>query len=266
MELQKGKLFIDQMGRQVIVPQEPLRIVSLVPSQTELLYFFGLNQEIIGQTIFCIHPDEMHQIKPRIGGTKKLNLDKIRELKPNLIIGNKEENEQSQIEILMKEFPVWMSDIQNMDDSLEMIIKVGELVNKKEQALRLEQQIKQGFLDLVQTEKRKTCTYLIWRKPWMAAGENTFINDILARLGLENWVKNQNSRYPSLEDDWFKTNKPEIILLSSEPYPFKDIHLQELQNFCPNAQIILVDGEMFSWYGSRLSLAIPYFRTLTDQF
>jgi len=260
------RLVKDQMGREVYVPIQPKRIISLVPSQTELLYFFGLNQEIVGQTIFCIHPEEMHQIKPRIGGTKKLNLEKIRELKPDLIIGNKEENDKAQIEELIKEFPVWMSDIENVEDSLQTIFQIGELLNKKIEANNLIDQITLGINGLVRTKNKIACVYLIWRQPWMAAGNSTFIHDILTKLGLENLAQNEDSRYPQLSNDWFKQQQPKLILLSSEPYPFKELHLQELQSMCPNAQILLVDGEMFSWYGSRLNLATAYFKTLIDQF
>jgi ABC-type Fe3+-hydroxamate transport system substrate-binding protein len=261
--MQSKRWFIDQMNRRVEVPFPPKRIVSLVPSQTELLYYLGLENEVVGQTLFCIHPTEFHKTKPRIGGTKKLNIQKIRELKPDLIIGNKEENEQSQVEELMKEFPIWMSDIQNLDQALDMIQKIGELCHKESEAFQLVQDINLGFKNLVQTKPKKNGVYLIWREPWMAAGKNTFINDILQRIQIQNLAETIDGRYPQITTEWLRLVQPETILLSSEPYPFKEIHLEELRQICPQAQIQLVDGELFSWYGSRLLLSAGYLATLS---
>src|SRR4051812_11307667 len=120
--------FTDQMGNAVELEGPPSRIVSLVPSQTELLFYLGLDKEVAGITKFCIHPAEMFHSKPRVGGTKKYDFEKIRQLAPDLIIGNKEENEQKQVEELQKLYPVWMSDIRNLADALQMIRSVGELV------------------------------------------------------------------------------------------------------------------------------------------
>jgi len=253
---------IDQMGNLISIPNEPLRIVSIVPSQTELLYDLGLQDEVLGQTLFCIHPKEMHSLKPRIGGTKKLDIQKIRALKPNLIIGNKEENSQDQIEILMQEFPVWMSDIQNLDQAIEMIVKLGHVVNKTEKAQEIAVQLHSDFNGLVRTETPKKCLYLIWREPWMAAGDNTFINDLLQRMGLQNAATGFSGRYPAISMEEIKRAEPDCIFLSSEPYPFKEKHIQELSEICPHAQIELVDGELFSWYGSRLLHSVKYLKTL----
>ena len=253
---------IDQMGNLISIPNEPLRIVSIVPSQTELLYDLGLQDEVLGQTLFCIHPKEMHSLKPRIGGTKKLDIQKIRALKPNLIIGNKEENSQDQIEILMQEFPVWMSDIQNLDQAIEMIVKLGHVVNKTEKAQEIAVQLHSDFNGLVRTETPKKCLYLIWREPWMAAGDNTFINDLLQRMGLQNAATGFSGRYPAINMEEIKRAEPDCIFLSSEPYPFKEKHIQELSEICPHAQIELVDGELFSWYGSRLLHSVKYLKTL----
>lgn len=261
------RVFIDQMNRSVEVVWPPQRIVSLVPSQTELLYDLGLHNEVVGQTLFCIHPGQMHDSKPRVGGTKNFSLAKIATLHPDLIIGNKEENDKAGIEELAKLYPVWMSDIQTLDDSLEMIRQVGILVNRTEKAHAVASGIKQSFLDLTHPtyttpDSQSRALYLIWRKPWMAAGHNTFINDMLKRLGLNNVVQAFESRYPEVTAEQLQQLQPEIIFLSSEPYPFKDKHIEELKAVCPEATIMLVDGELFSWYGSRLLHSAAYFKTL----
>ncbi len=263
--MESTQTITDQMGRIVQVPMLPKRIISLVPSQTELLYDLGLNEEVVGQTLFCIHPSSHHQSKPRVGGTKQVKHDVIASLNPDLIIGNKEENAQQDIEQLMKTYPVWMSDIQNLNDALEMITQVGSLVGKTQEASQIRSVIEQGFHKLQTASTPKKVLYLIWRKPWMAAGHDTFINDMLSRLGLTNVAISQTSRYPELTNEQVAAENPEVILLSSEPYPFKEKHMAELQDLCPNAKIILVDGELFSWYGSRLQHSVTYFNNLLTQ-
>lgn len=252
--------FTDQLGHAVTISYPPKRIISLVPSQTELLFDLGLDKEIIGLTKFCIHPIEKFAERSKIGGTKKLNIEKIRSLEPDLIIGNKEENQQEQIEELMEEFPVWMSDIYSLEDAKQTIRQIGELVDRQPEAAYLNHLINSGFTDLqtlaAQNGLNKTVAYLIWREPFMAAGKDTFIDDMLMLNGLSNVVK--ISRYPELALPELAELKPDLVFLSSEPYPFKQKHLEEIQQFLPGAKIMLVDGEMFSWYGSRLVKAVQY--------
>lgn len=252
------------MGREVSLNQLPKRIVSLVPSQTELLYDLGLDSEVVGQTLFCIHPEHQFAQKTRVGGTKKLNIQKIRELKPDLIIGNKEENEQSQIEELMQEFPVWMSDIKNLAEATQMIQMIGALVGKEQKANAMAHEINQQFASLVRTETPKNVLYLIWRNPWMAAASGTFIAHMLEKMGLRALPLGSN-RYPELSFEQIRHSSADIVFLSSEPYPFQDKHIQELQEALPQAQILLVDGELFSWYGSRLLKSVGYFKELQSK-
>ncbi|TDO22758.1 helical backbone metal receptor [Pedobacter duraquae] len=255
------KVFQDQMGRTIHVNHPPKRIISLVPSQTELLFELGLNKELVGLTKFCIHPAAAVAEKTKIGGTKKLKIDLIRSLQPDLIIGNKEENEQGDIETLMAEFPVWMSDISNLEEAKVAIAGIGEVVDRAPEAAYLNHLITAGFSDLqvlaLQQGIDKKVAYLIWKDPYMFAGRNTFIHGILAINGLSNVVT--ADRYPELTLDALAALKPELILLSSEPYPFKEKHILEIQERIPEAQVMLVDGEMFSWYGSRLVKAVQYF-------
>jgi ABC-type Fe3+-hydroxamate transport system substrate-binding protein len=251
---------IDQMGHKLILPKKPQRIVSLVPSQTELLFDLNLNSEVVGITKFCIHPDEWFRTKTRIGGTKQLNIDVIRQLQPDLIIGNKEENEKSQIEILQKEFPVWMSDISTLEDALEMIHGIGILTSTSPFADRIVTQIENNFKSLITPNKPLRTLYLIWHHPNMCAGTETFIQDMLEKCGLINATP--EIRYPELSDDDIVQINPELVLLSSEPYPFKEKHLEHFRKLLPKTQVTLVNGEMFSWYGSRLLQSASYFNKL----
>jgi ABC-type Fe3+-hydroxamate transport system substrate-binding protein len=254
------KTFTDQLNREITINYPPKRIISLVPSQTELLFELGLNKEIIGITKFCVHPAAQLEIIQKVGGTKKLDINLIRNLKPDLIIGNKEENTKENIDLLSTEFPVWMSDVANLEDAMTMISQVGELVNRQPEAAYLNHLINAGFTDLqtlaLQHGIDKKVAYLIWKDPYMLAGRDTFINDILMKIGLSNITK--ESRYPEIDVEELAIMMPDLILLSSEPYPFKEKHIEELKKAVPGVEIMLVDGEMFSWYGSRLVKAVQY--------
>lgn len=258
-------LFTDQLDRTVTLHDwPPRRIISLVPSQTELLADLGLENEVAGITKFCVHPRNWFESKPRIGGTKTLNFEKIAALKPDLIIGNKEENERSQIEQLAELYPVWMSDVATLEDAYDMMRRIGELTGKATEAQTLAEKIKNAFTVNRPSSTVHRVAYFIWRKPWMVAGGNTFIDEMLRVAGFEN-VFSHTSRYPEITLEQLEAVKPEVILLSSEPYPFSEKHVAPLQEVCPGAIIQLVDGEMFSWYGSRLLYAPDYFREVQRQ-
>lgn len=252
--------FTDQLGRTIQVNYPPERIISLVPSQTELLFDLGLDTEVVGITKFCIHPIDKFAARAKVGGTKKLNLELIRNLKPDLIIGNKEENERGQLETLMQEFPVWMSDIYTLEDAGKAIVQIAEMVNREPEAAYLVHLINAGFKDLqtlaLQHGLDKSVAYLIWREPYMLAGPDTFIDHLLTLNGLRNVVK--QSRYPEIDLKDLSRLKPDLVFLSSEPYPFREKHLKEIGTAVPGARVMLVDGEMFSWYGSRLVKAVQY--------
>ena len=256
-------VFYDQLGREVNLPAAPKRIISIVPSQTELLFYLGLDKEIIGITKFCTHPADKFKSTPKIGGTKQLVIDKIKALKPDLIIANKEENEKQQVEALIGICPVWISDISNLADALDMIERVGALVGKEGEAKTLAKTINQKFHRLKLPIINLSVTYLIWRKPYMVAGKGTFIDDMLQKCGLINVF--ENNRYPEIDDKTLITVHPDVILLSSEPFPFRDKHITEFKALVPNSKVILVDGEMFSWYGNRLLHSPQYFDKLVKR-
>lgn len=251
------------MGHEVVVTFPPKRIVSLVPSQTELLFDLGLGSALAGITRFCVHPASLCRQVPKIGGTKKLDLPGIRALDPDIIIGNKEENERLQIETLQHEFPVWMSDIHDLEDALQMMEQLGELLDRRQQAQQLTGRIRQSFSAWQGRGEGRKVLYLIWRKPYMGAGKNTFIDTMLRYCNLQNVLEAE--RYPRLEPEMISRLHPDCIFLSSEPYPFKEKHIGEFRSLCPEARILLVDGEIFSWYGSRLLKAPAYFESLMRQ-
>ncbi len=255
----------DQMQRLVELPvYPPRRIVSLVPSQTELLYDLGLDAEVVGITKFCVHPPHWFRQKHRIGGTKQVKQAVIESLQPDLIIGNKEENDREQIEILATRYPVWMSDVHTLSDAAHMMQMIGQLTGRTETAQRLVQQIQQTFAPVPKPQPLRRAAYFIWRKPWMVAAADTFIHEMLQIAGFVN-VFERRTRYPEIALSELAEANPEVILLSSEPYPFQQKHIAEIEHFCPSAVIQLVDGELFSWYGSRLQYSAAYFVLLQSR-
>jgi ABC-type Fe3+-hydroxamate transport system substrate-binding protein len=269
------KEFMDQMSRKVSLHGLPKRIISLVPSQTELLYHLGLRDEVVGITRFCIHPTSWFQSKPRVGGTKKFDFEKIKQLNPDLVIGNKEENDRSQMEELMNDYPVWMSDVKNLEDALFMIHQLGEITGRNAVAGMIKNEIELKFRQL-KTHLSKTdalsnsvplpvsAAYLIWYQPLMAAGRDTFINDMLSRCGFKNCFDHLG-RYAEINDADLLNANPGLILLSSEPFPFRKKHLATFRSQFPESNVMLVNGELFSWYGSRLLKSPDYFLQLVEQ-
>lgn len=253
----------DQMGRRVNVPEAPKRIISLVPSQTELLYDLGLEAEVVGITKFCIHPEHWRKEKTIVGWTKQVHFDIIESLQPDLIIGNKEENEEGFIQELASKYPVWMSDINTLDDALDMIESIGELTQRQREAEGIVVDILSEFSELAEPSETKTAVYLIWKNPYMAVGQETFINEMLMRSRFENLIK--TDRYPEITLAELKELDPEVLLLSSEPFPFKEEHVLDLKTELPGTDVRIVDGEMFSWYGSRLRKAPSYIKSFSSR-
>ena len=283
--------FIDQLNRTIYLPEPPRRIISLVPSQTELLYTLGLDDAVVGITKFCVHPESWYHNKPRIGGTKAIDPARIDALRPDLIIANKEENEKPQIEALAGRYPVWISDVKTLPDALDMIRNIGLLTDTWQRATGLAEAITREFAALPRTAL-PPAAYFIWppkgfpfrtrRKdpgasvrhspaertralgPWMAAGSDTFIPDMLHHCGFST-AFGGNHRYPTVNLSDLTGRADTIILLSSEPYPFRKRHIEEVREILPDAKTHLVDGQIFSWYGSRLLQAPAYFQHLRRQ-
>ncbi len=253
--------FIDQTGRKVAIPAIPQRIISLVPSQTELLFDLGIRNEVTGITKFCIHPTEWFRSKTRVGGTKQLKMEIIHELQPDLIIANKEENVKEQIEELEKHYPIWITDVNNLEDAYEMIEQIGIITGKQKPASQMLAAIKNNFALLETHSSKLTACYLIWQNPYMTVGGDTFIHSMLEEAGFNNIFGNKK-RYPEVTVSELRTINSELLFLSSEPFPFQQKHIDELQTQLPETKIVLVDGEIFSWYGSRLLKAPAYFNSL----
>ncbi|MGL2963613.1 ABC transporter substrate-binding protein [Flavobacterium sp. RSB2_4_14] len=260
------KTFSDQLGTSHTFETLPKRIVSLVPSQTELLYDLGLEESIVGITKFCVHPFHFKSTKKIIGGTKKVHFEKIKLLQPDIIIANKEENTKEIVEELSKICPVWVTNIITLEDNLKMIEDFGQLFNKRTEAQKWMDKINfahQDFKNFIKDKPTQKVAYFIWANPYMVAGNNTFINEMLRLNHFENIYANREERYPEVIIQKMRIQgDPDLVLLSSEPFPFTDEHAFELGRYTHHAKTIFVDGEMFSWYGSRLVKAFAYFKLL----
>ena len=238
------------MGRSLDLPRFPRRVISLVPSITEFLVDIGLGDRLVGRTKFCVRPGEKLKKVPVIGGTKQFDFEKINELEPDLVIGNKEENYQDGIDDLASKFPVWMSDIQSMEENYDMMRALGLITGCDPEAQLWIARVKENFSKYYKKYSGRVL-YMIWRKPYMAAGQDTFISHVMDYLGFENVVLQK--RYPEIDPFILEELNPDQIFLSSEPFPFKLKHIQEIEALQPTTKARLVDGEAFSWYGSRLA-------------
>ena len=239
----------------------PKRIISLVPSQTELLSDLGLEDETVGITKFCVHPPGWFKTKEKIGGTKTVNIDKVLKLQPDLIIANKEENVQEQVEALSAHCPVWLTDVKNLEDAYKMIADIGQLTSRVTQAQALVHSINIAFNELKNISDHPNTAYLIWKDPLMTVGGDTFISHLLEKAGFHNLYA-YTKRYPEISMEDLQTKDCKILLLSSEPYPFSEKHVATFLTMLPDVKILLVNGEMFSWYGSRLLESPAYFHKL----
>ena len=257
--------FTDQIGNLHKFETTPKRIVSIVPSQTELLYDLGLEDAIVGITKFCVHPIHLKKTKKIIGGTKNVHFEKVKELHPDIIIANKEENTKEIVEELSQICPVIVTDICTIEDNLQMILDFGKLFNKRTEAQKWFDKINfsyHDFKNFIKDKPSKKVAYFIWKNPHMVAGKDTFINTLLELNHFENIYK-EKGRYPEVELKKIRLEgDPDLVFLSSEPYPFKDEDAFEIGRFTHHAKTIFVDGEMFSWYGTRLLKAFDYFKQI----
>ncbi len=257
------KLLTDHLGRQVTISIPPKRIISICPAITETLFALGLEKEIIGRTKYCIFPKGMVEKAVIVGGTKEVNVETIRELQPDLIIAEKEENTEEIVLALEKIAPVFVMEVQKIVDSYRMIETLGLLTSQEQVASRLITSCQSSFP--ARSDKQiLNAAYVIWRKPYMVVGGTTYIHDVLHLLGFHNPFEKGESRYPMVTKEELTDANLDVLLLASEPFPFQEKHRAEFQAFLPHTKIILVDGEMF-WYGAKMRDAGAYLVNLAEE-
>ena len=259
----------DHLCRKFSFRKPPERIVSLVPSISELIWDLGMEKELVGITRFCVNPREMFKTKTRVGGTKEIKMDRLNKASPDLIVANKEENTREMVGELEKQYPVYVTDVCDFESALKMIEDVAALCNKEKKGFAISKKIreecdyyKSDFKFGKQSGPR--VAYLIWKDPWMTVGGDTFVSEMLRLAGFENVFGNQK-RYPETSLEELRAMQTDYLFLSSEPFPFREKHVVEIQETLPDTRIELVDGEMFSWYGTRLLRSFDYFRNLKNR-
>lgn len=257
--------YTDHLARTVSLSSEPERIISLCPSITETLFDLGVGEKVVGRTRFCIHPQPAIQQAKRIGGTKSIRMEEVRALKPDLIIAEKEENTKEMVGELERDFPVVVFDVKDISSALNMIQGLGTLCNVQEKSKLMTDDIQSEFGAIDAIDKLGTALYMIWREPFMVVGKDTYIQDVLARMGVGNLAIELEGRYPAITSEEMISLNPDMVLLSSEPYPFMEKHITEIKGFLPRSEVILVDGEMFSWYGTRMKKAVSYLESILFQ-
>ncbi|MBS1885440.1 MAG: ABC transporter substrate-binding protein [Actinobacteria bacterium] len=259
-------------GSVIAMSDEP-RIVSLVPSITELLCDLGLAEQLVGRTGFCIHPWETVREIPKVGGTKDLRFDRIRELAPTHVVVNVDENRKEDAEALAEFVPhVVVTHPQEPRDNLALYRQMGREFDREADAEHLCERFQLG-LSKIEPSPSQSVLYLIWRDPWMTVAPETYIAQTLA---LFNWRqpagvadlcrpqgdKGQGVRYPEVDLTDF-AGKVDRVLLSSEPFHFKEEHIPEVEALVPGAEVSIIDGEMTSWYGSRAIAGLDYLAEYT---
>ena len=226
------------------------KIISLVPSITETLFYLGLGDKIVGITKWCKYPETEVKKKTKIGGVIGINIEKIKNLKPDLIFAVKEENDKNEIEKLSEFTNVYVDEIINLKDAFQQIINIGKLTETEKKSKKLVNNIKLDFTEISNFNNLK-CAYLVWNNPLMLVGGNTFINSILESCNFKN-VFDDKISYPKITINEINKKNPDIIFLCSEPFEFKEKHKIDFKEKFPNKNILLVDGEIFTWYGSHL--------------
>lgn len=255
--------FTDHLSREINVPENPQHILSICPAITETLFALGVGKHVVGRTKYCIFPKDTIDSVPTVGGTKDVDIEKVRELKPDLIIAEKEENTRETVEALSHIAPVVVFEVQTVDESYRLINDLGILIGSQAESEDLVKNIKTRMNPLAATPSKKVA-YLIWRKPYMAVGSTTYIESILSHLGFQNVAASLEGRYPAITLDELKELSPDAILLSSEPFPFAEKHQKEIAEVLTDIPSYLVDGEMF-WYGAKMLEASAYFRDLQQR-
>ena len=242
------------------------RIVSLVPSLTELLFDLGLGAYVVGRTKYCIHPRQSVNHIIKVGGTKNVKIDIIRELNPTHLLVNVDENRKDIVESLSKFIPnIIVTHPRSPLDNLDLYKLLGGIFRQENAAKSLSLDLKLLLKKLEALRKQlpvRHVLYLIWRKPWMSVSKDTYISGMLNQINWKTVELEGNSRYPVIDNLAAIADKCDMVLLSSEPYSFRHEHVEECRNMSLRAKVKLIDGELVSWYGSRAVLGLRYLAAL----
>ena len=257
---------VDAIGAHHPPAGDSARIVSLVPSITELLFGLGLGERVVGRTTFCIHPREAVASVPRVGGTKKVRIDKLRALAPTHVIVNIDENDRDQVdEISAFVDHVMVTHPIEPRDNLSLYRLVGHVFGATARAEALCRGFESEYRVLRRAAEQfppQRVLYLIWREPWMTVSRSTYISRMLALVNWTTVLGDEETRYPEVTLSPDTATQTDRILLSSEPFPFKPEHREEVLELVadPGVPVAFIDAEMVSWYGDRAIRGLQYLR------
>ncbi|WP_419797341.1 MAG: helical backbone metal receptor [Terasakiella sp.] len=256
-------MFIDAIGQSHQTSQDA-RIISLVPSITELLFDMGLGAQVVGRTVFCVHPkDQVKQVRS-IGGTKQVNMDKVKALNATHLIVNVDENPKELVDELAEFIPhIVVTHPNTPSDNIDLFSLIGNIFNKKGEAARLISDFQAALTHAqltAQGREEKNVLYFIWKDPWMTVAGETYISQALRTAHMISQPQTAEIRYPEINLESGILDEVDAILFSSEPFLFKQHHLDEFSKEfdIPADKLHIIDGEMTSWYGSRAIVGIRY--------
>lgn len=260
---------VDCLGREITLPKNISRIVSLVPSISELIYDLNVEDKLVGVTKFCVHPKYFQIEKTVIGGVQDFDIEKIKELNPDVVFASKDENFEDEIAELEKFVPVYVTDVKNINEAKQMISNFGDLLNRRNEATKILMKIDLQLSDLSKITDDllyRSGAYLVWNEPWVAAGKETFVDSMLKLIKVDNVFSNLNERYPMVTGANIHLGNPDIVMLPTEPFKFEDQQAMEISAHTHDAATFFVDGEVFAWYGSRLVKSIDQLKLLVLKF
>jgi len=241
-----------------------MKIVSLCPSLTELVFDLGAGDELVGITTFCIHPADRVGAVETVGGTKTPDCERILQLAPDVVLMNEEENREEDADVLAAAgIHVHNSFPRDADDTAAMVRSIAATIGRPGPGELVAAEIEESAVEAraaAGQQARTRFVYMIWRKPWMCASGDTFVSNLLELAGGENVIGHEGERYPEMEAALLAAADPDVVLLSSEPFPFEERHADELAlaSGLPRERFQLVDGELLSWHGSRTPSGIRY--------
>lgn len=253
-------MIVDGRGRPCDLEGVPQRIVSLVPSTTETLHDLGAAERVVGITKYCVHPRPWVDGVEKVGGTKKVDVQRIAALQPDLILANCEENTREIFDALDPVAPLYAAFPRTVDEAIADVTRTGALVGCPEAAARWRADIESAREEARAAARTFRYAYLIWRKPWMAVSADTFIAALLAEVGGVGVFAEHDDRFPAVTAAELSGADPDVVMLSSEPFPFQDKHRAELAaaTGLPIERFVLVDGELLSWHGTRMAAGLRY--------
>jgi len=263
--------YVDALNRSIALEQPPKRIVSLVPSITEALFTFGLRDEIAGVTEFCSEPRSYVASKPKVGGTKTLDVRLVLALEPDLVIANAEENRQEDIrQLLAAGQRVFVTFPRTVPGAISMLRQLSQMTGTSEAAEPYLEDAEQALAEVKAANAQRPRLRVfcpIWRRPWMTVGSNTYMHDFIASCGGFNIFSERHERYPKAELDEVARRAPQVIMLPDEPYPFTEKHMPEIMEYqyvpaVRENRIYLLEGKHLCWYGPRMAGSLRHVQKL----